>query len=63
MGIDGPITRQSAGAALKAVRDFRSDELCGPWHFGPDAISSQRVVKMTGDGFELASDCKPVPGA
>ncbi|WP_272473424.1 ABC transporter substrate-binding protein [Baekduia alba] len=63
LGIDGPITRASAGKALKDVSGFRSDELCGPWHFGAGAITSQRVVKMTEDGFELASDCKPVPGA
>ena len=63
LGIHGPITRESAGKALKDVKDFRSDELCGPWHFGPGAITAQRVVKMTADGFALASDCKPVPGA
>ena len=51
--------RASVTAALKAVRNFRTDLLCGPWYFGeaerhqPNHAGVQMVIKST--GFEVVA--------
>lgn len=63
-----PITRESATTSLKAVKDYESSLLCGPWYFGDadehNANHSARVVKLTGKGetgFETVRDCGEIP--
>ncbi len=52
--------------ALKAVKNFRTDLLCGPWYFGDAAVHQpnhagvQMVIKST--GFEVVQDCFEVKG-
>jgi branched-chain amino acid transport system substrate-binding protein len=58
--------RASVTAALKGVRNFRTDLLCGPWYFGeaerhqPNHAGVQMVIKST--GFEVVQDCFEVTG-
>ena len=58
--------RASVTAALKAVKNFRTDLLCGPWYFGeaerhqPNHAGVQMVIKST--GFEVVQDCFEVTG-
>lgn len=58
--------RAAVTAALKAVRNFRTDLLCGPWYFGeaarhqPNHAGIQMVIKST--GFEVVQPCFEAEG-
>jgi branched-chain amino acid transport system substrate-binding protein len=55
------IDRKTATAAIKAVKNFRTDLLCNPWYFGagdrhqPNHASVMVVIKST--GFEEEAAC------
>ncbi len=56
------IDRDTTTAALKAVKDFQSDLLCGPWYFGEgdthNANHAGRMVKLNADGgWTVTKDC------
>ncbi|ODV09973.1 MAG: hypothetical protein ABT20_09310 [Rubrivivax sp. SCN 70-15] len=60
------IDRASVTTALKAVKNYRSDLLCGPWYFGnadfhqPNHASQMVVVEK--DGFKTETGCFDVTG-
>lgn len=65
LGITGDITRESVSAAVKAVKNYRSDLMCTPWYFGDgdrhNANHGGRVVTINKDGnYELVQDCQEV---
>lgn len=66
LGITGDITRESVTAAVKAVKNYRSDLMCTPWYFGEgdrhNANHGGRVVIINKDGnYEKVQDCQEVP--
>ena len=54
------IDRTSVANALRAVHDFRSDMLCGPWYFGNRARHNANHVGMVAVAHD--SDWKPASG-
>jgi branched-chain amino acid transport system substrate-binding protein len=64
----GPITRASTTKTLKAIRNYRSSLLCGPWYFGngKEHVPNHagRFVEMTGTGatgFQTIGGCREIP--
>jgi len=55
------IDRASVTTALKAVKNYRTDLLCGPWYFGdadfhqPNHAST--IVAVESTGFKVEKDC------
>jgi branched-chain amino acid transport system substrate-binding protein len=61
LGIKGTVDRKSVHDAFKAVKNVRTDMLCGPWYFGPgerhQANHSGRIALLTGGGFKTLTEC------
>jgi branched-chain amino acid transport system substrate-binding protein len=61
------IDRASVTKALKAVKNYRTDLLCGPWYFGesdfhqPNHASQMVVIEAT--GFKTETPCFDVSGS
>jgi branched-chain amino acid transport system substrate-binding protein len=61
------IDRASVTAALKGVRNYKTDLLCGPWYFGdlpahqPNHYS--QMVTIMSDGFRTDTACFDVTGS
>ena len=60
------IDRANVTKALKAVKNYRTDLLCGPWYFG-DADFHQPnhaslMIAITKDGFKPETQCFDVTG-
>ncbi len=61
------IDRANVTKALKAVKNYRTDLLCGPWYFG-DADFHQpnhysNMVAITKSGFKKESGCFDISGS
>ena len=60
------INRANVTKALKAVKNYRTDLLCGPWYFGdadfhqPNHASVMVVINK--DGFKAETECFDVTG-
>jgi branched-chain amino acid transport system substrate-binding protein len=60
------IDRANVTKALKAVKNYRTDLLCGPWYFGnadfhqPNHASL--MVMITKEGFKPETECFDVTG-
>ena len=64
--LSGDITRENVTAAIKAVKNYRSDLMCTPWYFGEgdrhNANHAGRVMIINKDGaYEKIQDCAEVP--
>jgi branched-chain amino acid transport system substrate-binding protein len=66
--VHGTITRAKATAALRAVDNYTSNLLCGPWYFGTESEHmpnhAGRIVKLTGTGstgFANVGSCRQIP--
>lgn len=62
----GDITRENVTAAIRGVKNYRSDLMCTPWYFGEgdrhNANHAGRVVIINKDGkYELVQGCEEVP--
>ena len=61
LGIKGTIDRKSVHDAFKAIKNQRTDMLCGPWYYGPgerhQPNHSGRVAHLTGGGFKTLTGC------
>lgn len=62
------ITRESVSAAVRGVKDFKSDIFCAPWYFGEgqprhNANSTTRMAISEGGKWKVVSDCAPSPDA
>lgn len=60
------ITRQTVSAAVRGVKDFKSDIFCAPWYFGEgqprhNANSTTRMAISEGGKWKVVSDCAPSP--
>jgi branched-chain amino acid transport system substrate-binding protein len=55
------INRETVSAAIKAVKDFRSDMMCGAYYFGPglehNANHAGSVAVVNNGGFETKAHC------
>jgi branched-chain amino acid transport system substrate-binding protein len=47
LGVKGPITATSANAAIRSVKDFKTDLLCRPWYFGKAPLHVPNNVDLT----------------
>ena len=61
------INRANVTKALKAVKNYRTDLLCGPWYFG-DADFHQPnhaslMIRIEKDGFKPETECFDVSGS
>nr|WP_298103247.1 ABC transporter substrate-binding protein [uncultured Shinella sp.] len=67
MSLDGAnITRETVSAAVRGVKDFKSDIFCAPWYFGEgqprhNANSTTRMAISEGGKWKVVSDCAPSP--
>ena len=55
-----------ASAAVRGVKDFKSDIFCAPWYFGEgqprhNANSTTRMAISEGGKWKVVSDCAPSP--
>ncbi len=64
---NGPYTRSSVTEALKAIKGYESDLLCGPWYFGDasehNANHEGAIMELTGSGptgFKELQKCAPI---
>ena len=60
------ITREIVSAAVRGVKDFKSDIFCAPWYFGEgqprhNANSTTRMAISEGGKWKVVSDCAPSP--
>nr|WP_313525159.1 ABC transporter substrate-binding protein [Shinella sp.] len=60
------ITRETVSAAVRGVKDFKSDIFCAPWYFGEgqprhNANSTTRMAISEGGKWKVVSDCAPSP--
>lgn len=60
------ITRETVSAAVRGVKDFKSDIFCAPWYFGDgqprhNANSTTRMAISEGGKWKVVSDCAPSP--
>ncbi|MCR6502716.1 ABC transporter substrate-binding protein [Shinella sp. CPCC 101442] len=60
------ISRESVSAAVRQVKDFKSDIFCAPWYFGEgqprhNANSTTRMAVSEGGKWKVVSDCAPSP--
>ena len=55
------INRDTLGAAIKAVKNFRSDMMCGAYYFGPGAEHNSNhagsVAVVNNGGFQTKASC------
>lgn len=55
------INRASVTKALRAVKNYRSDLMCGPWYFGPGnrhiPNHAGMMVTVMKDGFKVVAGC------
>ena len=60
------IDRKTVTAALKGVRNYRTDLLCAPWYFGPgdrhQANHAGMMIVIKDGGFPVEADCYNVVG-
>lgn len=62
----GNINRETASAAVRQIKDFKSDIFCAPWYFGDgqarhNANSTTRMAVSEGGKWKVVSDCAPSP--
>ena len=62
----GNITRETASAAVRQIKNFKSDIFCAPWYFGDgqsrhNANSTTRMAVSEGGKWKVVSDCAPSP--
>ena len=60
------ITRETAGAAVRGVKDFTSDIFCAPGYYGDgqprhNANTTTRMAVSEGGKWKVVSDCAPSP--
>lgn len=60
------ITRETVSAAVRGVKDFKSDIFCAPWYFGEgqprhNANSTTRMAISEGGKWKVVSNCAPSP--
>jgi len=60
------INRETASAAVRGIKDFKSDIFCAPWYFGDgqsrhNANSTTRMAVAEGGKWKVVSDCTPSP--
>lgn len=60
------INRETASAAVRQIKDFKSDIFCAPWYFGDgqlrhNANSTTRMAVSEGGKWKVVSDCAPSP--
>lgn len=60
------IDRETASAAVRGIKDFKSDIFCAPWYFGDgqarhNANSTTRMAVSEGGKWKVVSDCAPSP--
>ena len=61
LSVKGPVDRKSASAAIKGIKNLRTDMLCGPWYFGNgdrhNANHTGRMAVITATGFKTITSC------
>ena len=62
----GNINRETASAAVRQIKNFKSDIFCAPWYFGDgqarhNANSTTRMAVSEGGKWKVVSDCAPSP--
>jgi branched-chain amino acid transport system substrate-binding protein len=61
------INRANVTKALKAVKGYRTDLLCGPWYFGDSDFHQPNhaslIVRIDSDGFKPETGCFDVSGS
>ncbi|OWV82147.1 branched-chain amino acid ABC transporter substrate-binding protein [Rhizobium sp. R634] len=60
------INRETASAAVRGIKSFKSDIFCAPWYFGEgqtrhNANSTTRMAVSEGGKWKVVSDCAPSP--
>jgi branched-chain amino acid transport system substrate-binding protein len=60
------VNRETASAAVRQIKDFKSDIFCTPWYFGDgqqrhNANSTTRMAVSEGGKWKVVSDCAPSP--
>ncbi|HWT58076.1 MAG TPA: ABC transporter substrate-binding protein [Rhizobium sp.] len=60
------INRDTASAAVRGIKGFKSDIFCAPWYFGDgqtrhNANSTTRMAVSKGGKWKVVSDCAPSP--
>ncbi|OWV72724.1 branched-chain amino acid ABC transporter substrate-binding protein [Rhizobium sp. R339] len=60
------INRETASAAVRGIKSFKSDIFCAPWYFGDgqtrhNANSTTRMAVSEGGKWKVVSDCAPSP--
>ena len=60
------INRETASAAVRQIKNFKSDIFCAPWYFGDgqtrhNANSTTRMAVSEGGKWKVISDCAPSP--
>ena len=60
------IDRETASAAVRGIKSFKSDIFCTPWYFGDGLIrhnanSTTRMAVSEGGKWKVVSDCAPSP--
>jgi len=60
------INRETVSAAVRQIKDFKSDIFCAPWYFGDgqprhNANSTTRMAVSEGGKWKVVSDCAPSP--
>ncbi|MGV4792195.1 ABC transporter substrate-binding protein [Rhizobium sp. F40D2] len=60
------INRDTASAAVRGIKGFKSDIFCAPWYFGDgqtrhNANSTTRMAVSEGGKWKVVSDCAPSP--
>ena len=60
------INRETASAAVRGIKGFKSDIFCAPWYFGDgqarhNANSTTRMAVSEGGKWKVVSDCAPSP--
>lgn len=60
------VNRETASAAVRGIKSFKSDIFCAPWYFGDgqtrhNANSTTRMAVSEGGKWKVVSDCAPSP--
>ncbi|MGO4568495.1 ABC transporter substrate-binding protein [Rhizobium sp. 2YAF20] len=60
------VNRETASAAVRQIKDFKSDIFCAAWYFGDgqqrhNANSTTRMAVSEGGKWKVVSDCAPSP--
>ena len=62
--LKGPINRTTVGEAIRSIRNYTTDMLCGGWSFGTGAFhvsnTAGRIAELSGDSWKDVQGCTEI---